>query len=167
MDELKNHLNNVHKYSMSLGRKINLSEDELYNLSMAACLHDIGKNYINKKVLNKPGPLNDYEKEIMKQHTILGADYLKRKGFNQEIVDAVLFHHERWDGEGYLNGLKGEEIPLLARIISVADSYDAMTSERIYRTNIKNTKEAVCELERCSGTQFDPYIVREFIKLIC
>ncbi|BEP28005.1 hypothetical protein HLPR_03360 [Helicovermis profundi] len=127
-------------------------------------LHDIGKTFISNEILNKKGPLTEKEYEKIKKHPYTGYKLLKRTSELQEIVDYILYHHERFDGLGYLNKLKGYEIPLISRIISVADAYEAMTSGRAYRS--KYSKEyAMNEIIKCSGTQFDPIVVEYLLKV--
>ncbi len=128
-------------------------------------LHDIGKIAIDEKILNKPGRLSIEEWNEIKRHPEIGYRILSSVNDMAELAEFVLAHHERWDGKGYPKGLKGEEIPLQARIIMVADSYDAMTSERTYRKPL--TEEAgMEELRENAGTQFDPEIVRVFIEKV-
>ena len=116
-------------------------------------------------ILNKDGPLTEEEYEIMKTHTVLGAQIVAPMEFLGEAVDVILNHHERWDGEGYMKGLKGTEIPIAARIFSVVDAFDAMTSDRPYRTAM-SVDRAVDEVRRGSGTQFDPEMVEAFTILV-
>lgn len=146
----------VHTPIMVLKRLSALCEVE-----MAGLLHDIGKIAVDNNVLNKPGKLTDAEYEMIKRHPEIGYHILKSADEYTSISDYVLAHHERWDGTGYPRGLKGKEIPLAARIISVADVYEAMISERTYKEAISK-EEAFNELRRCAGTQFDPDIVQVF-----
>lgn len=127
---------------------------------LAASLHDLGKLAIPEEILRKPGPLTEPERMVLERHPQIGFRMLESLGVDP-VAEWVLHHHERWDGTGYPDGLAGEEIPLGARIIFVADAYDAMTSERVYRSRLSE-EEALAELERCSGTQFDPQIVAAF-----
>ena len=126
-------------------------------------MHDVGKIGVRDGVLLKPGPLTDTEYKEMQLHPIIGAQVVKKLDCLFGCVDAVLFHHERMDGYGYPYGLKGKEIPLVARITSVADAYDAMTTNRIYRKALSH-EQAFEEILRNSGTQFDPEVVRVFVK---
>ena len=135
------------------------------SLYYTALLHDIGKIGIPDNVLNKPGRLNDAEYEIIKKHTTIGYDILKEITMIDHIADGANYHHERYDGKGYNNGLKGQEIPLAARIICVADAFDAMYSKRSYRNNL--AKDYILdELEQCAGKQFDPQIAKIMIDMI-
>jgi HD-GYP domain-containing protein (c-di-GMP phosphodiesterase class II) len=142
-----------------------LSNSDIDKIRVAGFLHDIGKISIDEMILNKPGKLDDHEWEMMKLHPSKSAEILiKSKEYN-DIAEIVLFHHERFDGRGYPGGFAGEEIPQMARIISVCDAYDAMTEQRSYRTPLSK-EEAIAELKKCSGTQFDPEVVDLFINQI-
>ena len=125
-------------------------------------LHDIGKLGCHAN-LNKPGKLTAEEYEIFKLHPTFGREILEPITFLQPLIPGVHLHHERWDGAGYPLGLKGEEIPKIARILSIADAYDAMTSNRAYRRSMEHAV-AVSELRRCAGSQFDPGLVEAFLK---
>ena len=127
-------------------------------------LHDIGKIFTPKEILYKPGPLNDEEWVIMRRHPVDGAEILERIAGLKEIALSVRYHHERYDGKGYPDGLTGEQIPLGARIASVVDVFDAMVSDRPYRKAM-SVEKAVEELKRCRGTQFDPMVVDTMIEL--
>lgn len=161
---LKAHSQNVCKISTELGKIMGLSEGQLNELRIAALLHDIGKIKIPNEVLNKKGHLTNEEMDIMKKHVIYGAEMVQNIGYDGYIINAVLSHHERPDGKGYPEGLCSEDIPLLSKIIAVADSYDAMTSRRIYRENVLSKEEALQELKDNSGKQFDPEVIRIFIE---
>jgi len=128
-------------------------------------MHDIGKITIPDKILYKPGKLNPEEWDIMRKHTINGYNILKSADKYSRLAEYALTHHERIDGKGYPNGLKGDEIPLFSRIIHVADAYEAMTSDRIYRKALKK-EEAIKELKRFSGTQFDSDLVDLFVNRV-
>ena len=128
-------------------------------------LHDIGKIGIPDQVLNNPGRLTDDEYEIMKSHVARGAEILKNFTLIDNVADGALYHHERYDGKGYIHGLKGEEIPLNARIIGIADAFDAMTANRVYRKKL-DFGHVLEELEKGSGTQFDPGLVNIMLGLI-
>jgi diguanylate cyclase (GGDEF)-like protein len=134
-------------------------------LETTGMLHDIGKIALDYTILEKPGTLSREEFDAVKKHPEVGYRVLRSAGVYQEILEGVLYHHERYDGNGYPEGLKGEEIPLLARILTVCDAYDAMRSDRPYREAL-TTDEAVSELKNCSGTQFDPDITDFFIKML-
>lgn len=156
------HSERVTKYVLLICHEMGLSDEYVENLKDIALLHDIGKIGIPEHILNKPGRLDAEEFAKMKAHPSVGFDIIKNVSFlkNPEFCK---YHHERLDGQGYPDGLKGEEIPLGARIIAVADSFDAMTTDRPYRVGM-GTEAALLELERCQGTQFDPLIVKAFIK---
>jgi PAS domain S-box-containing protein len=158
------HVRRTQRMGAALGKRIGLTDKQQSSLSLLCLLHDIGKIGVPLDILNKPGKLTDEEWNYIKTHVHKGYQIAKSsKGLN-EISDMILHHHERWDGKGYPDGLKQEEIPLLSRIISVVDAFDAMVSNRSYRA-AKSVDEAVAELERCSGTQFDPMLVKEFVPI--
>lgn len=159
------HSHRVAYYASKLGEKYGFSEDEIRNLRKAAILHDIGKIAVPDAVLNKPGKLTDEEYEIIKSHAPFGADILKGFTMIRHVQAGARYHHERYDGKGYPDGLAGEEIPLYGRIISIADSYDAMTAKRVYR-NALEMDQVISELKRCRGTQFDPELIDLFLELI-
>lgn len=149
-----------------LGRRLALSEDEQNVLYYAALFHDIGKAGIPATILHKPGPLNATEREIMHRHPVIGQQLLLQVGDPfARLAPIVVAHHEHWDGHGYPDGLAGETIPLLARILAVLDAYDAMTSQRCYGRPLTE-REACHELERCAAYQFDPYIVEQFLAVL-
>jgi HD-GYP domain-containing protein (c-di-GMP phosphodiesterase class II) len=156
------HTRRVTEYSLATGRQLRLKEDQLEQLRMAAILHDIGKIGVDDHVLRKPGKLDREEFEQMKKHPRLGADILDHIQYLATILPGIRSHHERNDGRGYPDGLGKKKIPLVARIIAVADTYDAMTSDRPYRKGL-NKDIAVQELIDCSGTQFDPVVVEAFL----
>jgi putative nucleotidyltransferase with HDIG domain len=154
------HSERVATYAAALARWIGLSPDKVENVRQAALMHDIGKIGCVMN-LNKPGKLTQDEYEIFKKHPVYGRDILDPIRFLEPVIPGVHLHHERWDGRGYPIGLKGDDIPLIARIISVADTYDAMTSDRAYRRALPH-EVTVNEILRCSGTQFDPNVAGEF-----
>lgn len=160
--ETNEHTERVAKYASIIGKKMNLKMSELDELNLAAKLHDIGKIGVNEDILLKPGKLTKEEFEIMKTHTEKGYRIINASSELGSVAKCVLTHHERWDGSGYPLGLNGKEIPLMSRIINIVDSYDVMTNDRIYKKAIGKT-EAIKELKKCSGTQFDPEIVKYFI----
>lgn len=157
------HSDRVFQIASELGKRCNISTKEQLYLQGGALLHDVGKIGIRDGVLLKPGPLTDLEYKEMQHHTIIGAQIVKRLDCLQGCIDVVLLHHERMDGYGYPYGLKGSEIPFIARITSIADAYDAMTSNRIYRKALSH-EEALEEVLRSSGTQFDPEVVKVFVQ---
>ena len=164
-DYTKGHSLRVAYYAEHLARKIGWSEEEVQNIHYIALLHDIGKIGVPDSVLNKPFKLTDVEFELIKNHTVRGAEILKDIKMFPNVSLGAKYHHERYDGTGYPNALKGEEIPMVARIIGIVDSYDAMTSNRVYRKRLQD--EIVRqELIKGKGTQFDPYLVDRFLELI-
>jgi HD-GYP domain-containing protein (c-di-GMP phosphodiesterase class II) len=142
-----------------------LSEDEVQNIYYAGLLHDAGKLSVPDAVLNKPGKLSDEERKLIQDHTVAGGKMLKQMSSLRGIRETALYHHERYDGTGYPEGLKGDTIPLYARIVGVADSYDAMSSNRVYRRHL-NKDEIIEEIQLGSGTQFDPNIVPYMVDMI-
>ncbi|MCM1039261.1 MAG: diguanylate cyclase [Ruminococcus sp.] len=164
-DYTKGHSLRVAYYSETLARKIGWSEEEVQNIHYVALLHDIGKIGVPDSVLNKPFKLTNVEFDLIKNHTIMGAEILKDIKMFPNVSIGAKYHHERYDGKGYPDGLKGEEIPLVARLIGIVDSYDAMTSNRVYRKRLQD-KTVRQELEKGRGTQFDPYLVDQFMELL-
>jgi energy-coupling factor transport system substrate-specific component len=164
------HSMRVAEYSVLIAREMNCFKwwrrsKELSNLRKAAQMHDIGKIAIPDSVLNKVGRLTDDEYAKMKSHVESGAEILKDFTLVENVVDGTRYHHERYDGRGYPDGLKGEDIPLFGRIISVADTFDAMTSNRVYR-NQMDTDYVMNEMKRGRGTQFDPDALDAFLRLV-
>lgn len=159
------HIERVVMFAKLLGNKLGLTEEEKKTLKYGAYLHDIGKINISKDVLNKKMRLTDDEWKIMKQHPANGVDLIKPVESLKQIIPLILHHHERYDGRGYPSGLKGNAISYLTKILTVVDSFDAMTSNRPY-SNRKTYEEAVEELRRCAGTQFDPNIAEAFIEVV-
>lgn len=159
------HSMRVSEYSVLIAHELGFSEDECENLRRAALLHDIGKIGIPDRILNKPSRLDDDEYAIMKSHVTRGAEILKDFTIIDHVQDGVLYHHEKYDGSGYPQGLKGENIPLYGRIIGVADAFDAMTANRVYRKQL-DFSYVLEELKRCRGTQFDPKIADIMLNLI-
>lgn len=156
------HSKRVSGYCSSLAKKLDFSERDTNEITNAALLHDIGKVAITEYLLNKPGRLSDDEFNEVRRHPEIGYRILSSVNDMSDMAEIVLFHHERWDGKGYPKGLKGKEIPLQARIISIADSFDAMISERSYKKP-KSLEEAKREFEINAGTQFDPELSKIFI----
>ncbi len=157
----KRHVKSVSKISFGIAKAMKLPQHDCNEVKNAGLLHDIGKIIIPSSILNKTGPLTDDEYRVIQTHSEIGFRILNSSSETRTIADIVLAHHEHWDGNGYPYQKSGKDIPLKARIICVADAYDAMTSERKYRKS-KSSKEALEELIRCSGTQFDPDIVKVF-----
>ncbi len=157
----RGHSEYVAGYATLIAERMGLSHDQRIALEMAAYLHDIGKIGVAEEILLKPGKLDDDEMVQMRHHPLIGANILRPVAFPWAITPVVRHHHEAWDGTGYPAGLKGEEIPLLARILTVADSYEAITADRPYRAG-RSPREALEELERCCDSQFDRRIVLAF-----
>lgn len=152
------------EYAVAIAQELGLDPDFIYRLKLAALLHDIGKIGIAETVLDKPTTLTDEEWEIIKGHPIKGAELMSHMSrLGKDIVAGIRYHHERYDGHGYPNGLSGREIPLVARILAVADAFAAMTADRPYREALSE-EEALREIESSAGTQFDPRVVEAFVK---
>lgn len=165
-DEYTNgHSGRVADYSCEIARELGLSEEECRNIHSVALLHDIGKIGIPDSILNKPGRLTEEEYHMMRQHAAIGGEILKDVNILPGLEAGARYHHERYDGRGYPEGLKGDRIPLIARIIAVADAYDAMTSNRVYRNRLTHDR-VIEELHNGSGTQFDPVVLSAMFKLI-
>jgi putative nucleotidyltransferase with HDIG domain len=147
-----------------VARRLGWSSDQLATLRIGGPLHDIGKLAVSDEVLCKEGRLDDAEFAQIQEHPKIGARILLRMAALREAIPYVLYHHERWDGCGYPSGKAGEEIPVEARVLAVADAFDAMTSDRPYRRALSR-EEALAEVERCAGTQFDPKIARVFLEV--
>ena len=159
------HSQRVSEYSAMIAREYGFPEKDCENLRQAALLHDIGKIAIPDSVLNKPGRLTDEEYAVMKTHVTRGSEILKDFTLIDHVVEGARYHHERYDGRGYPDGLKGEEIPLYGRIIAIADAFDAMTANRVYRKR-QDFDYVMGELHKGRGTQFDPELLDIFLKLI-
>ncbi len=159
------HVERTRKMCARLGREMGLEDAVIGKLELLAVLHDIGKVAIPQDIIKKKGKLTPEERSIIEQHTVKGYRIAKSSPELSEVADGILSHHERWDGTGYPNGLAGEEIPLIARVISAVDSHDVMVNDRPYHKAMPE-KDAIAELRRCSGTQFDPNIVEVFTKLL-
>lgn len=159
------HTDRVAGFCRNIGAALSLAENEIKGLETAGMLHDIGKVIVPQEVLNKPGALTEEEYGLIRRHPETGYQILRSVDDLAAYAEAVLCHHERWDGGGYPQGLKGEEIPLFSRIIAVADAFEAMTAKRVYRDPI-SVDAAIAELERNAGSQFDPHIAEVFIRLL-
>jgi HD-GYP domain-containing protein (c-di-GMP phosphodiesterase class II) len=160
----RSHLDRTYQYAIALCRRV---APELANdatIGYGFLLHDIGKIGIPESILRKPGPLNEEEWAIMKTHPLIGVQVVSPIKFLGDAVAIIRSHHERWDGKGYPEGLRGEEIHLGARIFSLVDTFDAITSERPYQGGLP-VSYALEEVERCAGTQFDPEVARAFIAM--
>lgn len=163
--DTEHHVRRTQLSGAELGKRIGLTDVQQSRLSLLCLLHDIGKIGIPLEILNKPGKLSDEEWAILQTHTRKGYEIANSNSELKGIADEVLHHHERWDGKGYPDGLSGEGIPLLSRVIAVVDAYDAMTNTRAYRQAMP-VSTAKAELKRCAGSQFDPFIVAEFLELL-
>lgn len=162
---MRGHSERVAVFARATAERLGLSHDQRTALEMAAYLHDIGKIGISGQILRKPGPLDDEETATMRHHPLIGANILRPVAFPWSIAPVVRHHHERFDGTGYPAGLRGEEIPILARVLCAADAYEAMVADRPYRTSM-TMDEAIDELRRCSGTYFDPRVVDALVDVL-
>lgn len=160
--ETEGHCQRVTAITILIARIMKVNEETLRHIARGAFLHDIGKMGIPDQVLRKPGPLTQEERQLMRRHCDIGYTVLNRIPFLKDAAEIVLSHQEFYDGTGYPRGLKGEEIPLGARIFAVADTFDAMTSDRPYRKALP-VSAARAEIEKFSGTQFDPMVVKAFL----
>jgi putative nucleotidyltransferase with HDIG domain len=161
----RGHSDSVAHYANAIAKRLGLSSEQCTALEMAAYLHDIGKIGVREEILLKPGTLDDEEMGQMRHHPLIGANILRPVAFPWPIAPVVRHHHEHFDGSGYPAGLKGEEIPLLARILTVADAYEAMTADRPYRRG-RTAEEAVEELHACTATHFDGRVVDAFVEAL-
>ena len=159
------HADRARKFARSICKELHLPDGIIKHIEYAALVHDIGKIGIDNGILGKPGKLTPEERKFIEQHPVIGSHIIEPIAFLSPIAPMVLYHQEWYNGGGYPEGLVGEEIPLGARVVSVIDSYDAMTSDRPYRKAMVR-EQAVAELRRASGTQFDPAIVEAFIKTL-
>jgi len=163
--ESKEHAVRMTGLAFKLGEELKLNNEDLNSLNLLAVLHDIGKVTISEDILQKSEELTPQEWEKIKKHPEKGYSITKASDEFSNIAKYILYHHERWDGGGYPEGLSGEEIPILSRIIAIIDAYDVMTHDRHYRKAVNN-KEALAEIKRCAGSQFDPYLAEKFIKIM-
>ncbi len=166
-DDTGEHTFRVGNMSAEIAKLIGLGEEEVAMLKQAARLHDIGKVAVPDSILLKPGKLTKEEFDDMKRHTIVGAEMLAQSSTPTLRMAELIAHshHERWDGKGYPQGIQGENIPLVARIVTVADVFDALTNERPYK-HAWPIEEAIVEMQRCAGSQFDPKIIESFLEII-
>ncbi len=162
---MNGHSIRVMRYALVAGRELGLSGEPLETLKLAGLLHDIGKIDTCSSVLEKSGGLTSKEFELVKLHPVHGADLLLQTETLARVARVIRHHHERYDGTGYPDGLTGEAIPFLSRILYVADAFDSMTADRPYR-KAPGKHYAISELRRCSGTQFDPLVVEAFLDII-
>jgi diguanylate cyclase (GGDEF)-like protein len=163
--ETEEHVERMGDMALLIGKDLNLSQDKLNDLIMLAALHDIGKIAVADNIILKPGKLSPQEWEMVKKHPEVGYRIAKSSTDLAAIADAILTHHENWDGTGYPEGLKSDDIPLVSRIISIVDAYDAMTNDRPYRRALAK-EQAVAEIKKCSGTKYDPKLVEIFLKIV-
>lgn len=163
--KFQGHFERVSLYSYLIALEISLPLKDVKKITLAAYLHDVGKLLIDDQILNKTEPLSEQDWDKIMQHPNSSSLILSNFGVEHEILELILYHHERMDGNGYPGGLTEDDIPLGVRVISVADVYDSMTSDRPYRAPLERTK-AIMELERYSGGQFDPMVVKVFTRLI-
>ncbi|WP_414732648.1 HD domain-containing protein [Acetobacterium carbinolicum] len=159
------HSNRVGLICEKIGMRMKLDQDEINQIRTAGLIHDIGKMGIDEKILNKPGALNAEEWKEIKRHPEIGYRILSSVNEFSEMANCILEHHERWDGNGYPKGLKGEEISLQGRIVAVADSFDAMTSDRTYRKGLIH-EAAIAEIKHCAGTHFDPLVAKILVEVV-
>jgi HD-GYP domain-containing protein (c-di-GMP phosphodiesterase class II) len=158
---LKEHFDEVARLAMAVGVELGLGYEEIDVIGRAAEFHDIGKVAIPQEILDRPGPLSESEWDLMRRHTMIGYKILNATPAMRPVATLVRSSHERWDGRGYPDGLVGEMAPLGARIVSICDAFDAMTSKRPYSEALSR-REALAELRACAGTQFDPDLVEVF-----
>ena len=163
--ETKEHASRLSDLSVAMGKKLNMAEHHISELKILAILHDIGKIGIPESILNKPSSLSQEEWEIMKKHPEIGYRIALASGELEHVANYILYHHERWDGHGYPKGLKEEEIPLPSRIIAIVDTYDAMTSDRVYRKKLPHDV-AIEELRKHANSQFDAQLVKIFVEIV-
>ncbi len=163
-DETVEHTERMTQLARKIGEKLGVHNSQLNRLSLLATLHDIGKTSIPEEVLNKPGPLTKEEWKMIEGHPARGYKIASATSEFAVIAEEILSHHERWDGKGYPRGLAGQDIPYLARIITIVDAYDVMLSGRPYQRGMSK-EEALQEIEDCAGSQFDPEIAEEFVEL--
>jgi len=159
------HSTRVSRYCLLIAEKLKFSSKMKHSVYLASMLHDIGKIGISDTLLQRPGKLSDEEMEIIREHPQLGASMIQMLGEMHPIVPLILHHHEAYDGSGYPAGIKGDNIPLISRIIAVADTFDAMTSDRPYRER-RSKYEAIAELKNCAGKKYDPRIVQIFLRVL-
>jgi len=163
--DLQVRLRDVGALALAVGRELHMGPEALDEVARAAELHDVGKIAVPDAILDKPGPLDPVEWSFMRRHPLIGERILLAAPALRPVARLVRSSHERWDGGGYPDGIRGDEIPLGARVVAVCDAFDAMTTERPYRELLPEA-EAIQELRRCAGTQFDPMVVDAFCRVI-
>ena len=163
VEDLYGHVHRVADLSCALGRTMGLPEADIEALALVGVLHDVGKVHIDPAILAKPGPLDELERDHMRRHPELGYAMINER-FERRVSEAILYHHERYDGGGYPFGLAGLEIPLLSRVVLVADAFDAITNHRSYQPAL-SVEFAIQEISSNAGTQFDPSVVEAFLNV--
>jgi HD-GYP domain-containing protein (c-di-GMP phosphodiesterase class II) len=161
----RGHSERVARYSIAIGKNLSLPEKEMRNLRISALLHDVGKIGIDDRILRKPGALSDDEFEVMKGHPAKGAAIMSGVAQLIDIVPGMKYHHEKWGGGGYPDGIEGEEIPMQARIVAIADTFDAMTTNRPYQKAME-INYVVEKIKSFAGTRFDPKVVESFVQAV-
>lgn len=164
VEDLYGHVHRVSSLASAIGREMSLDPDDIDRLTTVGALHDIGKIHVDPAILAKPGPLEGIELTRLRRHPEIGFA-MTVDLFDRDVAEAILFHHERFDGDGYPFGLRGEEIPLLARVVLVADAFDAITSHRSYQPALP-VDHAIGEISGHAGAQFDPGVVEAFLSVI-
>jgi HD-GYP domain-containing protein (c-di-GMP phosphodiesterase class II) len=163
VEDLYGHVHRVADLACALGRTMGLPEADIEALALVGVLHDVGKVHIDPAILAKPGPLDELERDHMRRHPELGYAMINER-FDRRVSEAILYHHERYDGGGYPFGLAGLEIPLLSRVVLVADAFDAITNHRSYQPAL-SVEYAIQEITSNAGTQFDPGVVEAFMSV--
>lgn len=163
-DDLSGHVRRVSGIAGEIGRSMDLPSEDIDRLRLVGALHDVGKVHVDPAILNKPGPLEGTEVSRMRLHPEIGFA-MTLDDYDRHITEAILFHHERWDGSGYPLGLHGTNIPRLARVVLVADAFDAITNDRCYQP-ARSVEHALSEIRRHAGTQFDPEVAAVFVEMI-
>jgi HD-GYP domain-containing protein (c-di-GMP phosphodiesterase class II) len=161
----RGHSERVGRYSVAIGKNLGLPEKEMRNLRVSALLHDVGKIGIDDRILRKPGALSEDEFEVMKQHPAKGAAIMSGVAQLIDIIPGMKYHHEKWSGGGYPDGLEGEQIPMQARIVAIADTFDAMTTNRPYQKAME-LNYVVEKIRSFAGTRFDPRVVEAFVQAV-
>jgi HD-GYP domain-containing protein (c-di-GMP phosphodiesterase class II) len=161
----RGHSERVSSYSMAISKHLGLSQEEVFRVHIAAILHDVGKLGIKDGILNKPGGLSDEEFEVMRKHPAIGAQIMSPIRMLKDIIPGIRNHHETWDGNGYPDGLEGEQIPMVARIIGIADTFDAMTTTRPYQQAM-TLEYVLSKMKAMSGSRFDPMVIDAFMAAV-